>query len=206
MGTPIASGTTVSISNPLVSTFTATVEQNRLITIQNFALITAIGSQFNGNITIAGVQAQDSIKPITNSTIALYRNGYVYDESTFSFAAQTATLSGATLNLASSDANALTTLTVSIPFSVSMATGDQLYISVPMAIAVTSCSVATCSSCTCVITQVDASLGRLSSTLTITGFAASGASSAEVLVGVRNPISSNHTLSLASTDAENFTK
>jgi len=212
MNTSIAMASQITVNNPLVASNDFNIQQNSIITLSNFQLVTNIATQFSAVITITSISSQASIKPIQFNTISFYRNGYLYDQSQFSFAVNAASISTITLALANTNANANTNLTISIGFSVGVISTDYLYVSFDQAISVSGCSVVSCSNCNCVITSANPNLGIYSNTLKITGFSLSNSSSSNllkninILAAIKNPISSNYIISVTSTDQLNYTK
>ncbi len=114
LSTTLSMASQINITNPLVTTFTSQVQQNYKITLSGFTLVTSIPSQFSGIIGIHNISSQLSVKPVTGNVISFFRNGALYDQSTFSFQVVPATMSNITLALASQNANAATNLTVTI--------------------------------------------------------------------------------------------
>jgi hypothetical protein len=99
-----------------------------MITLTTFNLITNIPSQFVGKIIITNISSQSSVKPITGNYIKIYRNGYVYDQSYFSFAVNSAQMKSVTLQLGNNNANALTSLIANISLQVGILAADFLFV------------------------------------------------------------------------------
>ena len=57
-GTNVSMAGTVSIVNPLVSTFNSQIQQNFKAVMNSFTLVTTLPSQFSGSITINNISAQ----------------------------------------------------------------------------------------------------------------------------------------------------
>lgn len=131
LNTSLSMAAQVTISNPLVSSFTAQVQQSYMVTLNTFTLVTSIPSQFSGTITISNITAQSSTRPITANTISFYRNGALYDQSQFSFRVSPAAVSSLSLSLSNNNANAVANLTVSAVLSVGLVQGDFAYLRIP---------------------------------------------------------------------------
>lgn len=197
----------VNIDNPLVSSFSAQVSLNQKVSISNFVLVTSLSTRFSGAIMICNVSAQASTQPITGNTISFYRNGYLYDQSSFSFQANPATISNVSLLLANDNANTVTNLTISFNFSVGVSANDFLYIQLPQAITVYNCSVVSCNTCTCSLNKANLAIGLLYTTIKITSFNnLTLTTNLNVLINIKNPITSNYTLQFTTTDINNYTK
>jgi len=202
----------VTINNPLMASFDFSLAQNSIITLSNFVLITNIPSQFSAVITITNISSQSSVKPVTGNRISFYRNGYLYDQSHFTFSVSSSSMKSVSLSLASNSANAKTNLTISITFLNGVVANDYLYGSIDQAIAVTACSVISCSNCSCVITVANPTLGNFNNKIKITGFDINNSSSTALVqsvvisLGIRNPISSDYILYFTTTDQYNYTK
>jgi hypothetical protein len=207
MSTSVAMASAVAIANILVASNDVSVQQNSIITLSNFILVTNIPGQFSGTITITNISFQSSIKPVTGSKISLYRNGYLYDQSLFSFSVNQAVIKNISLTLSSYQANANANLTVSVSLTYGVITTDILFVNVDQAITVYTCSVISCATCSCIATFANPSLGVFSSLLKITNFAPSALTSDIIVsLAIKNPISSNYLLYFATTDAYNYTK
>lgn len=83
MNTPVAMASTVTIANILVASNDVSVQQNSIITLSNFNLVTNIPGQFSATITITNISSQPSVKPVSGNKISFYRNGFLYDQSLF---------------------------------------------------------------------------------------------------------------------------
>lgn len=129
--TSLSMAAQVTINNPLVSAFTARVQQNYMVTLSAFTLVTSIPSQFSGTITISNITSQPSTQPVTANTISFFRNGALYDQSQFSFQVSPAALSSLSLSLSNSNANAVANLTVSAGLSVGVVQSDMVYLRIP---------------------------------------------------------------------------
>lgn len=201
----LAMSARVSITNPLVSTFTAQVQQNYLVSITGFTLVTTIPSQFSGNLTITDIAAQSSTQLVTGNSITFYRNGAIYDQSYFQFSAATGILS-ALAQVASSSANAATTLTLTITLNVAVTSSDYLLVSFDQAITLYNCTVAGCTGCQCALTAADPASGRVMGEVRASSFPSAGLTSLILLVGVKNPIASGYLLSLSTLNSNNYKK
>jgi hypothetical protein len=208
MNTPVAMASQVSIANILVASNDVSVQQNSIITMSNFILVTNIPGQFSGSITITNISTQASIKPVNNNKISLYRNGYLYDQSFFSFSVNQASISSINLTLASNQANVNTNLTISMGFTYGLAFSDFLYINIDQAVTVYTCNVISCANCSCQIVFSNPSIGIFSNQLKITNFGSLSTitSSLIIILAIKNPISSNYVLYFTTTDASNYTK
>lgn len=208
MNTPVAMASSVTIANILVASNDVSVQQNAIVTLSNFILVTNIPGQFSGSITITNISSQSSVKPVTGNKISFYRNGYLYDQSFFSFNVNQVSMSSINLTLGSNQANANTGLTISIVFAYGVYSSDVLYVNIDQAIAISTCNVISCSSCSCQITFADQSLGIFSNKLKITNFGTSSSltSSIIIILSIKNPISSSYVLYFTATDSANFTK
>lgn len=76
---------------------------------------------------------------------------------------------------------------------------------VNQAVGVTGCSVLSCSSCLCAFTPANATIGVASNTFKVTGFTASS-KRLVVMLAVRNPINSNHSVTASISDKDGYTK
>lgn len=209
MNTSLSMAATISIDNPLVSTFSYQVSLNYKVTISNFVLVTSIPTQFSGTITINNIAAQLSEKPVAGNTISFYRNGYLYDQSSFSFQVVAATITSINLSLANNNANTATNLTISIGLSVGVISTDNLYVQIDQAISVNTCSVLSCTDCICTIIPSNPSQGIFYSKAKISSFngtVTNPVTDIIILFGIKNPISSNYTIFLTTTDISNYTK
>ena len=209
--TNISMAATVAINNPLVSTFSSQIQQNFKAVFDSFILVTSIPSQFSGSITINNIQAQQSVQPVSGNVISFYRNGALYDQSTFSFEVQPASMTNVALSLASDKANQVTNLTINSSLSFGLNSTDQLYIRVDQAIEVHNCSVLSCSGCVCTVTTANVTQGVFYSSIKVTSFPVASSASTVVkevivMLGVKNPISSGYTISATTTSSLNFTK
>jgi hypothetical protein len=208
MNTPVAMASQVTINNILVASNSFSVQQNSIITISNFILVTNIPGQFSGSITITNISSQSSVKPVNGNKISFYRNGYLYDQSQFAFNVNQANINSINLSLASNKANANTNLTMSIGLTDGVINSDILYVNIDQAITVNTCNVLSCTNCTCLITMANPSQGIFSNNLKITNFGSSSTvtTSIIILLSIKNPISSNYILYFTTTDQSNYTK
>lgn len=206
MNTSVAMASQVTINNILVASSSYTVQQNSIITISNFILVTNIPGQFSGSITISNISIQPSVKPVGGNRISFYRNGYLYDQSFFSFNVVQANITNIQLILGSSQANANTNLTASINLSYGVISNDILYCTIDQAITVYSCTLLSCLSCTCVVIAANPSLGYFSNTIKVSNFGTTLISNMVILFSIKNPISSNYVLYFTTTDQANYTK
>ncbi len=90
LNTTLSMAAAIEINNPLVSSFSSQVSLNQKISISNFVLVTSLSTKFSGVITISNISVQGSTQPINGNIISFYRNGYLYDQSSFSFKANPA--------------------------------------------------------------------------------------------------------------------
>lgn len=207
MNTPVAMASSVTIGNILVASNDVSVQQNSIITISNFILVTNIPGQFSGSITITNISSQPSIKPVTGNKISFYRNGYLYDQSIFSFTVNQASMKNISITLSSYQANANSNITISLSLTYGVVSSDILFASIDQAISVYSCSVISCPTCTCLTTTANPSQGVFSNLLKITNFAPSVLTSDIIIsLSIKNPISSNYALYFTTTDSSNYTK
>ena len=211
LNTSISMAGSVSITNPLVVTYNSQIQQNFKVVLTSFNLVTSIPSQFSGSVVLNNISAQNSVRPITGNAIGFYRNGALYDYSTFSFAVSPASMGSFTLSLSSNKANELSNLTTAISLTVGVNQTDVLYLRVDQAITVNNCSVLTCPSCSCTITAANANQGILYSSVKVTSFPVVGSgtvltTSVGVMLSVRNPIASGYIIEAATTDSSNYTK
>jgi hypothetical protein len=98
------------------------------------------------------------------------------------------------LSLASSNANTITNLTASMSLSVGIVASDFLFIQINQAIEVYSYSVVGCSSCICLLTKANPSIGLLYSLIKVSSFSSTTGSAItelSVVINIKNPISSN---------------
>lgn len=198
---------TIDINNPLVSSFSSQVSLNQKISISNFVLVTSLSTKFSGVITISNISIQGSTQPITGNIISFYRNGYLYDQSAFSFQANPALISKIILALGSNSANTITNLTASITLSVGIVSSDYVFIQINQAITVYGCSVVGCSTCICTLTKANPSIGLFYSMVKLSSFTNTSATTQiNVVINIKNPITSNYTLLFATTDINNYTK
>lgn len=149
MNTPVAMASTVTIANILVASNDVSVQQNSIITLSNFILVTNIPGQFSATITITNISSQPSVKPVSGNKINFYRNGFLYDQSLFSFSVNQGNISSISLSLTNNQANANTNLTVSIVLAYGVTSADFLYVNIDQAITIHTCNVISCSICTC---------------------------------------------------------
>lgn len=195
----------ITISNPLVSSFAAQVQQNYLVTISGFSLVTTIPSQFSGSVVVTQLAAQSSSQPVAGSSITFYRNGAIYDQSYFQFSVAAGALS-VSAALASSSANAATTLTLTLTLNAVVGPTDSLFAFFDQAITLYNCTVAGCTGCQCTTAAANPASGQVSGKVTVSSFPSAGLSNLILLVGVKNPIASGYILTLSTVNANSFTK
>ena len=170
-------------------------------------LVTSLSTKFSGVITISNISIQGSTQPITGNIISFHRNGYLYDQSAFSFQANPALISKIVLALGSNSANTITNLTASITLSVGIVSSDYVFIQINQAITVYGCSVVGCSTCICTLTKANPSTGLFYSMIKLSSFTNTSATTQiNVVINIKNPITSNYTLLFATTDINNYTK
>lgn len=114
-------------------------------------MITQSNSKLSGTITINGLIASASTKPIEGSSLTFSRSGYNYNIDTFSYAAQMVALTGE-VDLGENFANSDTTALWNITFTTGVVVGDKVFLNVPQTIQVNSCD-AQCTGCECSITS-----------------------------------------------------
>jgi len=101
----------------------------------------------------------------------------------------------------------MSNMSMTIDFSVGLIQTDQMYVKIDSKIALTSCSIISCSLCICNIIMGDPNIGIFYNTLKISNFVSiSTIMNMLIVLRIKNPISSNYVISFASTDSDNFTK
>ena len=207
LNTPVAMASKVTMTNMLVASNDFSVQQNSIVTLSNFILVTNIPGQFSATISVTSISVQPSVRPVNGNKISFYRNGFLYDQSLFSFNATQAIISSITLSLAGNQANSNTSLTASIVLTYGVTSTDILLVTIDQAITIYTCNLISCSSCNCQITLASPAQGIFSNLLKITNFGSSSLTpSIIVILSIKNPISSNYVIYFVTTDSLNYTK